>query len=99
MRLRPQALRCSRELLQTTQLPSRDFASHDTSGRGFTVGIIGGGQLARMMHAASIGLGVNVRLLAEAPDSSAAQVVHDVTVGDYTDPDDRAQPSPPAAMS
>ena len=59
---------------------------HDTSGRGFTVGIIGGGQLARMMHAASIGLGVNVRLLAEAPDSSAAQVVHDVMVGDYTDP-------------
>ena len=32
----------------------------------FTVGIIGGGQLARMMHAASIGLGINVRLLAEA---------------------------------
>ena len=57
-----------------------------SSGRGFTVGIIGGGQLARMMHAASIGLGVNVRLLAEAPDSSAAQVVHDVTVGSYTDP-------------
>jgi 5-(carboxyamino)imidazole ribonucleotide synthase len=57
-----------------------------SSGRTFTVGIIGGGQLARMMHAASIGLGINVRLLAEAPDSSAAQVVHDVTVGDYTDP-------------
>jgi 5-(carboxyamino)imidazole ribonucleotide synthase len=50
------------------------------------VGIIGGGQLARMMHAASIGLGINVRLLAEASDSSAARVVHDVTVGDYTDP-------------
>jgi 5-(carboxyamino)imidazole ribonucleotide synthase len=59
-----------------------------SSGRGFTVGIIGGGQ-PRMMHAASIGLGVNVRLLAEAPDSSAAQVVHDVTVGDYTDRGDR----------
>ena len=57
-----------------------------TSGRTFTVGIIGGGQLARMMHAASIGLGINVRLLAEAPDTSAATVVHDVTVGDYTDP-------------
>ncbi|MDF2748290.1 MAG: purK [Propionibacteriaceae bacterium] len=55
-------------------------------GRIFTVGIIGGGQLARMMHAASIGLGINVRLLAEASDSSAARVVHDVTVGDYTDP-------------
>jgi 5-(carboxyamino)imidazole ribonucleotide synthase len=58
-----------------------------TSGRTFTVGIIGGGQLARMMHAASIGLGINVRLLAEAPDTSAATVVHDVAVGDYTDPD------------
>ena len=60
---------------------------HGTSGRTFTVGIIGGGQLARMMHAASIGLGINVRLLAEGPDTSAATVVHDVTVGDYTDPD------------
>jgi 5-(carboxyamino)imidazole ribonucleotide synthase len=59
---------------------------HDTSGRTFTVGIIGGGQLARMMHAASIGLGINVRLLAEGADTSAATVVHDVSVGDYTDP-------------
>jgi 5-(carboxyamino)imidazole ribonucleotide synthase len=50
------------------------------------VGIIGGGQLARMMHAAGIALGVRVALLAEGPDVSAAQVVHDVTVGDYTDP-------------
>ena len=58
-----------------------------TSTRSFTVGIIGGGQLARMMHAASIGLGINVRLLAEAADTSAATVVHDVTVGDYTDPE------------
>ena len=54
--------------------------------RSFVVGIIGGGQLARMMHAASIGLGIRIRLLAEGPDVSAAQVVHDVTVGDYTDP-------------
>nr|WP_300145392.1 5-(carboxyamino)imidazole ribonucleotide synthase [Propionicimonas sp.] len=51
-----------------------------------TVGVIGGGQLARMMHAASIGLGLRLRLLAEGPDVSAAQVVRDVTVGDYTDP-------------
>ena len=57
-----------------------------TSARPFTVGIIGGGQLARMMYAASVGLGVGVRLLAEGPDVSAATVVHDVTVGDYTDP-------------
>jgi 5-(carboxyamino)imidazole ribonucleotide synthase len=53
----------------------------------YVVGIIGGGQLARMMHAASIGLGIDIRLLAEGPDVSAAQVVHDVTVGDYTDLD------------
>jgi 5-(carboxyamino)imidazole ribonucleotide synthase len=58
-----------------------------TDARPFVVGIIGGGQLARMMHAASIGLGIRVRLLAEGPDVSAAQVVHDVTVGDYTDPE------------
>ncbi len=55
--------------------------------RPFTVGVIGGGQLARMMYAASVGLGVRLRLLAEGPDVSAATVVHDVTVGDYTDPD------------
>lgn len=48
--------------------------------------MIGGGQLARMMHAASIGLGLRLRLLAEGPDVSAAQVVADVSVGDYTDP-------------
>ncbi len=52
-----------------------------------TIGIIGGGQLARMMHAAGIALGLRVRLLAEGPDVSAAQVVADVTVGDYTDPE------------
>jgi 5-(carboxyamino)imidazole ribonucleotide synthase len=56
-------------------------------GRPYVVGIIGGGQLARMMHAASIGLGIQIRLLAEGPDVSAATVVHDVTVGDYTDPE------------
>lgn len=49
------------------------------------VGIIGGGQLARMMQQAAIGLGIQVVLLAEGPDVSAAQVVTDTTVGDYTD--------------
>ena len=57
-----------------------------STARPFTVGVIGGGQLARMMYAASVGLGVRLRLLAEGPDVSAATVVHDVTVGDYTDP-------------
>ena len=58
-----------------------------TRARPYVVGIIGGGQLARMMHGAAIGLGIQIRLLAEGPDTSAASVVHDVTVGDYTDPD------------
>lgn len=49
--------------------------------------IVGGGQLARMMQQAAIGLGVRIRLLAEAPDVSAAQVVPDHVVGDYTDLD------------
>ncbi len=51
-----------------------------------TVGIVGGGQLARMMHQASIGLGLRVSVLAEGPDVSAAQVARDVVVGDFTDP-------------
>ncbi|MBO0810509.1 MAG: 5-(carboxyamino)imidazole ribonucleotide synthase [Microlunatus sp.] len=52
----------------------------------YVVGIIGAGQLARMLHQASIGLGIRVKLLAETADSSAAQVIADVRVGDYTDP-------------
>lgn len=48
------------------------------------MGIIGGGQLARMMHQAAVGLGIDVHLLAEGEDVSAAQVVPLTTVGDYT---------------
>jgi 5-(carboxyamino)imidazole ribonucleotide synthase len=47
--------------------------------------IIGGGQLARMMAQAAVALGVRIRLLAEGPDVSAAQVVRDPMVGDYRD--------------
>lgn len=52
--------------------------------RRYRVGIIGGGQLARMMQQAAIGLGIEIRLLAEGADVSAAQVVPLTTVGDYT---------------
>ena len=52
-----------------------------------SLAVIGGGQLARMMQQAAIGLGVRIRLLAEAPDVSAAQVVPDSVVGDHTDLD------------
>ena len=50
--------------------------------------VIGGGQLARMMQQAAIGLGVRIRLLAEGPDVSAAQVIPDHIVGDHTNLDD-----------
>ena len=35
------------------------------------VGVIGGGQLARMMQPAAIALGIDVKVLAEAEGSSA----------------------------
>ncbi|HET7385279.1 MAG TPA: 5-(carboxyamino)imidazole ribonucleotide synthase [Nocardioidaceae bacterium] len=52
---------------------------------GEALAIIGGGQLARMMAQAAVALGVPLRLLAEGPQVSAAQVVPDSVVGDYHD--------------
>ena len=49
------------------------------------VGIIGAGQLARMMHQAAIPLGQSPRILADSPDDGAAVVARDVVVGDYRD--------------
>ena len=46
--------------------------------------VVGGGQLARMMQQPAIALGLRIRLLAEGPDVSAAQVVADSIVGDHT---------------
>ncbi len=52
---------------------------------GPTLAVVGGGQLARMLQQAATGLGVPLRLLAEGPDTSAAQVVPDALVGSPTD--------------
>jgi 5-(carboxyamino)imidazole ribonucleotide synthase len=49
------------------------------------VAVVGGGQLARMMAEPAAAMGVPLRLLAEAPGVSAAQVIPDHLVGDYTD--------------
>ncbi|HEY5835431.1 MAG TPA: 5-(carboxyamino)imidazole ribonucleotide synthase [Streptomyces sp.] len=49
------------------------------------VGMVGGGQLARMTHEAGIPLGIRFKVLSDTPQDSAAQVVTDVTVGDYRD--------------
>ena len=55
------------------------------SHRAPTLAVIGGGQLARMMAQPAIALGLPLRLLAEAEGVSAAQVIPDHLVGDYTD--------------
>ncbi|MER6719289.1 5-(carboxyamino)imidazole ribonucleotide synthase [Streptomyces halstedii] len=51
------------------------------------VGMVGGGQLARMTHEAGIPLGLRFKLLSDTPQDSAAQVVSEVVVGDYRDLD------------
>jgi 5-(carboxyamino)imidazole ribonucleotide synthase len=47
------------------------------------VGMVGGGQLARMTAAAAVGLGATFRVLAESAAESAALVTHDVVVGSH----------------
>ena len=49
------------------------------------IGVIGGGQLARMLAPAAEALGVRFSVLAESADAPATQVISEVTVGDYTD--------------
>ena len=49
------------------------------------VGIIGGGQLARMCAGPAAELAVTLSILAEAPDAAAAQVVPSAPVGDHRD--------------
>src|SRR6478609_7207007 len=49
------------------------------------VGMVGGGQLARMTHQAAVALGQTLRVLATAPDDSAALVTPDVELGHHTD--------------
>jgi 5-(carboxyamino)imidazole ribonucleotide synthase len=50
---------------------------------GAVIGVIGGGQLARMMIPPAVELGITLRVLAEGPDSSA--VLAATAVGDYRD--------------
>ena len=49
------------------------------------VGMVGGGQLARMTHQAAIALGQSLRILAVSPDDGAALVAADVQIGTHTD--------------
>ncbi len=45
------------------------------------VGVIGGGQLARMMQESAVALGIQLHALVEAADGSAGQVIPQSTVG------------------
>ncbi|WP_396642825.1 5-(carboxyamino)imidazole ribonucleotide synthase [Microbacterium sp.] len=51
----------------------------------YRVGVVGGGQLARMMIAPAVELGIDIRVLAEAEGMSAALAA--TQVGDYRDAD------------
>ncbi|MGI5504701.1 5-(carboxyamino)imidazole ribonucleotide synthase [Lentzea sp. CA-135723] len=51
------------------------------------VGMIGGGQLARMTHQAAIPLGQSLRVLAVSENDPAALVARDVVLGTHTDLD------------
>jgi 5-(carboxyamino)imidazole ribonucleotide synthase len=50
-----------------------------------TIGILGGGQLGRMLALAAARLGFKCHVFAPNPDSPAFDVVHRVTCADYTD--------------
>ena len=54
---------------------------------GPVVGIVGGGQLARMLAEAATPLGVHVRVLAAPGDEGATEVIPDVQVGSPDDPE------------
>ncbi|WP_029536158.1 5-(carboxyamino)imidazole ribonucleotide synthase [Saccharopolyspora spinosa] len=51
------------------------------------VGMIGGGQLARMTHQAAIPLGQSLKVLAASADDAAALVAPNVEIGHHTDLD------------
>ncbi|MBK9738023.1 MAG: 5-(carboxyamino)imidazole ribonucleotide synthase [Actinobacteria bacterium] len=51
------------------------------------VGIVGGGQLARMSAAPAAALGIGLRVLAADASDPAAQVIHDVALGRHDDLD------------
>ena len=53
---------------------------------GSTIGILGGGQLGRMLALAAARLGFDVAILEPEPDAPAARVAAHAVVGGYDDP-------------
>ncbi len=58
---------------------------------GSTIGILGGGQLARMLALAAKPMGYNVIVLDPDPDCPASSVVDEVIIGAFNDPNAYAQ--------
>ncbi len=59
--------------------------SHSTVSPGDTIGILGGGQLGRMLAVAAAKLGLKAHIFAPEPDSPAFEVAALRTVADYRD--------------
>ena len=53
---------------------------------GATIGILGGGQLGRMLAVAAARLGLKTHIYSDGRDACAFDVAHAHTVGDYDDP-------------
>ncbi len=69
-----------------------DAATEGDAPRGYpVVGMVGGGQLARMTQQAAIPLGVGFSVLSAGSRDSAALVVPDTMIGDPDDPEALAQ--------
>jgi len=89
--IRTRGLPSARLLLLLAGLFSRmssaaSVTSAVPSGANARLGIIGGGQLARMTALAAAPLGVDVTVIEKAPLSPGAQVVHRSVTGDWSDP-------------
>ena len=54
---------------------------------GSTIGILGGGQLGRMLAMAAAQLGLKTHIYSDEPDAPAFDVAHACTVGRYADQD------------
>jgi 5-(carboxyamino)imidazole ribonucleotide synthase len=68
-----------------TGTTDREAGGEDAPRRAPVVGMVGGGQLARMSQPPAIELGITLRVLAERADDSAAQVVPGTLIGSHTD--------------
>jgi 5-(carboxyamino)imidazole ribonucleotide synthase len=70
----------------TSELPDADQDRVGAPAPGFpVVGMVGGGQLARMTHQAAVALGVGLRVLATGPRESAARAGGDLRWGAHDD--------------